>query len=47
MHEQLGGGAGDEGGDTAADHEGVRAIFGPLEVLLQDPGVGFGDAEFG
>ena len=34
VHEEVRGRARDEGGDAAADHEGVGAVFGAGEVLL-------------
>ena len=47
VHEQFGGGAGDEGADLAGDDERVRAVFVTADELLQHPGVGVGDVDVG
>ena len=38
MHEQFGGGAGDEGFYFAAYYEAVRAVFGAFDEFLEDEG---------
>ncbi len=47
VHEELGGGAGDEEFDGVVDDEGVGAVFAALDELLEDPRLLLGDGDRG